>query len=653
MESGLHFAMAFSAGGICSEDDLDSYTCTCRSGFVNSLNGNCEIDINECASAPCANSAACIESNSNADISTNSYRCICGAGFANGACEGRAPFGYSDACSVLESTTSRDLVGNCDMDVDECLSSPCQNGAECSESSTDSAISLEAYRCACTAGFASGSCAYEFIAEYAAECTVAESDDGALSGNCDVDVDECSSGPCANGGACTHAENGVDDYTCECVPGVKGKSCETDVDECVSSPCANGAACTESATSFVISLDAYVCACTPGFANGLCGYNFISEYVAECTVAESTINNEFGGNCDLDVDECVSAPCTNEAACKESSSEPTVSAGAYRCACAAGFANGACDYAYISEYEADCTVSESGDGVMSGNCDVDVDECASNPCANGAACSLCQILPVPILSIPHSSHSHSHEHTGCLRAGATCSTRSVEEDQFQCRCAPGYANGLCEYDFIDAASSLCSVAEGGTCDKDVNECASKPCQNFAACKDSRTDASLSSHAYQCACESGFANGMCAYTFIDEYKTECTVLDSMTGVQTGNCDVDVFECASNPCVNGAKCLESNANSTVPTGHFICQCAAGYSGGLCASSGGDSCAQLDGTCDIDVDECASSPCKNGAECFESGTSGTVALDAFVCSCAAGYAPGSQGLCTADFDECASRS
>ena len=86
----------------------------------------------------------------------------------------------------LEPDTPR-LAGNCDLDVDECDSSPCQNGATCTESSVESTVSFHAYQCTCVAGFANGVCEYDgdvrdredppygFIVEYASECDVQES----------------------------------------------------------------------------------------------------------------------------------------------------------------------------------------------------------------------------------------------------------------------------------------------------------------------------------------------------------------------------------------------------------------------------------------------------------------------------------------------
>ena len=39
-----------------------------------------------------------------------------------------------------------------------------------------------------------------------------------------TDVDECSSSPCQNGAACV---DGVNLYTCTCLPGYEGAQCET------------------------------------------------------------------------------------------------------------------------------------------------------------------------------------------------------------------------------------------------------------------------------------------------------------------------------------------------------------------------------------------------------------------------------------------
>ena len=43
-----------------------------------------------------------------------------------------------------------------------------------------------------------------------------------------IDIDECASSPCKNGGTCI---DGVDSYTCDCVPGFTGINCEIGKEE--------------------------------------------------------------------------------------------------------------------------------------------------------------------------------------------------------------------------------------------------------------------------------------------------------------------------------------------------------------------------------------------------------------------------------------
>lgn len=76
--------------------------------------------------------------------------------------------------------------------------------------------------------------------------------------NCDVEINECSSTPCQNGGTCI---DDVGNYTCQCnsqeatVPdgignrtyltGYEGINCEVDINECAVEPtiCLNGGDC--------------------------------------------------------------------------------------------------------------------------------------------------------------------------------------------------------------------------------------------------------------------------------------------------------------------------------------------------------------------------------------------------------------------------
>merc|ERR1719415_409737 len=83
--------------------------------------------------------------------------------------------------------------------------------------------------------------------------------------------------------------------------------------------------------------------------------------------------------------------------------------------------------------------------------------------------------------------------------------------------------------------------------------------------------------------------------------------------------DVNECDSNPCLNGATCLDQ-------VNKYKCQCKPGYQGIRC---------------EVDFNECASNPCLNGATCLDQ-------VNKYTCQCKPGY----QGIrCEVDFNECAS--
>ena len=53
-------------------------------------------------------------------------------------------------------------------------------------------------------------------------------------------------------------------------------------------------------------------------------------------------------------------------------------------------------------------------------------------------------------------------------------------------------------------------------------------------------------------------------------------------------MDIDECSSSPCMNGASC-DNGENQ------FECRCAPGFDGTIC---------------DININECESNPCQNGA-------------------------------------------
>merc|ERR1711937_99279 len=106
----------------------------------------------------------------------------------------------------------------------------------------------------------------------------------------------------------------------------------------------------------------------------------------------------------------------------------------------------------------------------------------------------------------------------------------------------------------------------------IDDCASEPCLNGGSC----TDGHL---GYSCSCPAQWNGPTCG-----EDMDECS-------------DVSLFNCVGN----------STCNNTV--GSYECVCDVGYE-------------MTNGEC-VDIDECATQPCLNGAVCVD-GVNGYTCVD-----------------------------
>ena len=92
-----------------------------------------------------------------------------------------------------------------------------------------------------------------------------------------LEVDECASNPCVNNGTC---HDGRGDFSCDCIPGYEGKTCAEgklgislfymtllgiaiEINECDSDPCFNGGVCADKFLGFS-------CNCSDGFEGLRC-----------------------------------------------------------------------------------------------------------------------------------------------------------------------------------------------------------------------------------------------------------------------------------------------------------------------------------------------------------------------------------------------
>ncbi|KAH3829240.1 hypothetical protein DPMN_131234 [Dreissena polymorpha] len=562
-------------------------TYTCSSGF----------QLNAANTRTCVESTGwsgtqpnCTAGKINDDCSSKTDLC---ANIANGECSGgicNCKTGYQDDGTNL----------NC-IDINECASVPCQNGATCVNG-------LAQYTCQCVAGWNGPNCQTDIdecatlpckngatcthgLATY--QCTCAPGYSGV---NCDTDINECSSNPCVNGGTCVDFVNG---YNCVCVAGYSGAQCQTDIDECSTVSCANGATCEN-------LINAYKCKCVTGFTGNLCQTNINDCQGVVCNNGGTCVDqaNEYecncvsgynGTHCDTNINDCASITCANSGTCIDKINS-------FSCACAPGWTGTLCQTGVdecnsnACTNNATCSDVHNGytcqcqDGFTGAFCQTEINECDSNPCLNGGACA-----------------NLVNKYTCTCIAGFTGSNCGTNIDN----CSPDpCTRGTC-IDEVNDFSCTCPLGyEGKTCSDNINECSSLPCQNNGTCNDLV-------NSFSCNCAPGFTGTTCAADINECLTKQCQngatcvdlvnayVCQCVAGYTGTNCETDINECSPNPCQNGATCAHSINN-------YTCTCVAGYTGR---------------NCQIDIDECSPSPCLNGGLCSNE-------INKYTCNCTSGY-------------------
>ncbi|KAI3363129.1 hypothetical protein L3Q82_011776 [Scortum barcoo] len=623
------------------KDALNGYNCFCAPGFIGN---NCEIEVNECLSQPCRNGGSCIDE-------LNSFSCHCPPGIAGDYCEVNIDECISSPSPCLHNATCVDLVhgygcvcmpgftgAKCEVDIDECASSPCKNGATCIDQPGN-------YFCQCVAPF-------KVVDGFYCLCNP-----GYAGPRCEQDIDDCVNSLCSTNSVCKDLHLS---YECVCHSGWEGEFCQQEIDECLSQPCKNNATCTD-------LLNSYECLCSPGWT---------------------------GVDCAEDVNECDSGPCLNGAQCQESDVP-----GEFSCTCPPFFSGPLCNQPYDpcdplhnpclnnstcltrSNGTASCRCPAGFEGSW---CEIDTNECGSNPCQNHGDC-VDQVNGYSCDCKVGFSGLHCEKDINEC-ASSPCHNAGVCRDlvnQFLCVCPPGYFGTLCDLDVNECEVSpclhegICINTPGGfkcvcrpgysgaRCDVNIDECVSHPCQNSGRCIDGPD-------RYHCLCPDGFTGLRCE-TNIDEcmsapclhgsckdgvHSYSCLCESGWTG---SRCEANIDDCALGPCLNGGSCVDL-------IDKFACFCQDGFTGKTCENDidvckdaainvslcfNGATCLDGEGSnftcscppgfmgdfCEVDINECCSAPCHNGAICQD-------LINSYVCHCRSGWT----GLhCEDDINEC----
>ncbi|XP_069349357.1 sushi, nidogen and EGF-like domain-containing protein 1 isoform X3 [Eulemur rufifrons] len=484
-------------------------------------------------------------------------------------------------------------VGGCGHTTSVCLAlRPCLNGGKCID---DCVTGNPSYTCSCLSGFTGR--------------------------RCHLDVNECASHPCQNGGTCTH---GVNSFSCRCPAGFGGPTCETAQSPCDTQECQNGGQCQAESGSAV-------CVCQAGYTG------------AACETGSQRVP-----------DACLSAPCQNGGTCVDADQ-------GYVCECPEGFMGLDCRDGIPNSCECrnggrclgtNTTLCQCPPGFFGLLCEFEV---TAMPCNMNTQCpdgGYCMEYGGSYLCVCHTDHNARHslpspcDSDPCFNGGSC----DAQDDSYTCACPRGFHGRHCE----KARPHLCS---------------SGPCRNGGTCKEAAGE-------YHCSCPYRFTgrhceigkpdscasgpchNGGTCFHYIGKYKCDCP-----PGFSGRHCEIAPSPCFRSPCVNGGTCEDLGSD-------FSCHCQAGYTGRRCQAEVDcgppeevkHATLRFNGTrpgsvalyaCDhgyrlstpshvrvcqphgvwseppqcLETDECQAQPCGNGGSCRD-------LPGAYVCQCPAGF-------------------
>ncbi|XP_033933810.1 delta-like protein C [Pseudochaenichthys georgianus] len=225
--------------------------------------------------------------------------------------------------------------------------------------------------------------------------------------------------------------------------------------------------------------------------------------------------------------------CTNHKPCQNEASCTNTGQGSYTCTCRPGFTGK--------------------------NCEIETNECDSNPCKNGGSCT--DLEDDYSCACPQGFYEKN-----CEIIAMTCAD------------GPCFNGGTCVENVSDGYSCRCPTGfMGSNCEKRIDRCSSNPCANGAQCLDH-------GNRVMCRCRPGFSGLRCETNIDDCSSNPCrnagTCVDGFSdfsctctlGFTGKDCSVRTSPCDQYPCENGGKCF---THYTGP----VCQCPMGFMGARC--------------------------------------------------------------------------
>ena len=631
---------------------------------------NLEAVADPCSSNTCSDLEAC-------RVDGESFVCYTGCSESpcdhDGTCENTAGGGFSCNCTDTgyEGTT-------CSTPVDSCKNHDCQHGSTCVDE-------IGSFSCNCTGtGYNGTKCENNINDCKSDSCTNGTCVDGVNGFTCDCydghqgpdcdDIIDCVD--CRNGGKCNE---GNQSFTCDCADGWEvdnsTRLCTVDKDECDPNPCQNNGECTHDINTFTCDCSNTdyekdyegLCTVPKNPCDSLdCAPGSCVEGVCNCTGTGFRADVDTG-KCTEDINFCQVNPCEH-GNCNDRQYD-------YTCTCYPGWAKDSDGHCTVNPDECpqDCgTHGECQNGNGTHVCDCDhgfstAEDGHSCVCGLGkgynSTSGKCEICAFPSYNLVYTHDEPCVDQVCAEGYGVVVDDWNASEDE-QCeRCPSGWVSPLGNTPCVDDDECVtlpspcnghgtckntdggyecdCEGGYGGTYCSAVDYCNTTTCENDATCSNTPTGA-------HCACTEGWEGDFCSESKDDcenhncvhgsckdehlGFKCECYPGWGGERCQTNidDCNADaIAECNPGRCVDGNGTHTCDCSGTGYIGYEcdkectstscengvcgdICECELGYEGPYC---------------NIDTNECASDPCKNGATC-------THGIGTFECACVAPF-------------------